>query len=274
MKVKIYGCRGSVPTSRHPASTYGGNTSCVYLKMSGQEILLDAGSGLVQFDNDVRENNLDVKYPLNILLSHLHLDHTIGLTVFAPVWNPDLGVKIYTPTRDERMLKQQIFGSFEPPYWPLSMVEAAYADCVPVEDRVPFKLGPLTITPFSATHPDDTYSFHITDGKQTVVHLLDSETTMLDKDGYERLVNYCTDADLVVFDAAYSPLDYIKKVGFGHSTVEDGFKLAEKSNCKRMLFSHFGYEYSDDDLKELDKTVKDRDEKYIFSREGMELEFP
>jgi len=272
MKLKVYGCRGSVPTSRYPASQYGGNTSCMALETQDRTVILDAGSGLAQLDRAMEASGHMSASHLNILISHLHLDHIIGLTVFGPVWDSNKGVKIFTCLRGEGTLKGQIFGAFAPPYWPTSMSESANAECIAIEDNIPFNLGDITITPFTATHPDDTLSFQLKSGDKTVVHLLDSETSMLNDQEYAKLVEYCRGADLVIFDAAYSPTDYPKKRGYGHSTIEDGFKLAALSNCKRMMFSHFSFEYSDEDLDALETQAKSYGDKFLFARDGMELD--
>ena len=136
---------------------------------------------------------------------------------------------------------------------------------------MPFQLGCFTVTPFGAPHPDKTISFHITDGKTTIVHLLDSETPDLSNEGWDTLVKYCKDADLVIFDAAYSVIDYPDKKGWGHSTIADGFKLAKDSSCKKMLFTHFGFEYGDQELEILESQAKAQGDTFIFAREGMEL---
>lgn len=272
MKVKVYGCRGSLPTTRDRASKYGSNTSCTTIETTDQTIILDAGSGIAQMDRLTKIFARKEK-PFDILLSHLHLDHLIGLTVFSKVWinSPDDLVRIYTLDRDERPLKEQIFGVFAPPYWPVSMAQFANVECVAVEDGVPFQLGLFTVTPFTAPHPDKTISFHITDGRTTVVHLLDSETPTLSEDGQKALVKYCKDADLVIFDSAYSAIDYPDKKGWGHSTIEDGFKLARDSGCKKMMFTHFGFEYSDQELEIFESQAKAQGDTFFFARDGMEF---
>lgn len=271
MKVKVYGCRGSAPTSRSPASRFGGNTSCMSIEVANHTIMLDAGSGLAQYDRLTSIFEWGSKEPLDILISHLHLDHLIGLSVFGPVWNPNAAVRIFSCLRGEGTLKEQIFGPFQPPYWPVSMVVAANAECIVIYDGVPFSIGKFTVTPFGASHPDATLSYHITDGEKTLVHLLDSETAMMDAEEYNLLVNYCKDADLVVFDAAYAPVDYPDKKGWGHSTIEDGFRLAQESNCKSMMFSHFSFEYSDQELEILEAQAKRCGEQFFFARDGLEI---
>jgi len=242
------------------------------LETADQTIILDAGSGIAQMDRLTKIFSRSGK-PFDILLSHLHLDHTIGLTVFSKVWinAPEELVRLYTLSRDERPLKEQIFGMFVPPYWPVPMTKFANAECVAVEEDVPFQLGNFTVTPFAAAHPDKTTSFHITGGGKTIVYLLDSETPMLSEEKWATLVNYCKNADMVVFDSAYSSVDYPAKKGWGHSTIEDGFKLAEASGCKKLIFSHHGFEYSDQELEVLEYQAKAKGDMYLFAHDGMEF---
>ncbi|MCL2357170.1 MAG: MBL fold metallo-hydrolase [Defluviitaleaceae bacterium] len=272
MLMKVYGCRGSLPTTRDPSSKYGSNTSCITIETAQQTIILDAGSGIAQMDRLVRLFARKDR-PFDILLSHLHLDHMIGLTVFSKVWmnSPDELVRIYTPSRDDRPLKEQIFGLFVPPYWPVSMVDFANAQCIAVEADAPFRLGSFTITPFVAQHPDKTVSFHITNGEKTIVYLLDSEVALLSEEGQRTLENYCKNADMVIFDAAYSTIDYPEKKGWGHSTIEDGFKLAKSCGCKKMMFTHFGFEYGDQELEIFESQAQAQGDIFFFAREGMEI---
>jgi len=268
MRLKIYGCRGTAAFSRD--SHYGGNTSCILLESGSNMIILDAGSGLIKLDTELREkfpdypNNLPFK--LSILISHLHLDHILGLTGFAPIWAKGTDTRIFTCTRGDRPLNEQVFGIFAPPYWPVYMANASHAECVAISGT--FKVDRLMVTPFSANHPDSTLSFHITDGHKSVVYLLDNEMSQQNEPTI--LLEHCRNADLVVFDAAYLLEDYPQKRGWGHSTVQDGVKLAEKSGCKRMVFAHYGQEYSDSDLNKL-KEIVPSDDRFIFAYEGMEI---
>ena len=255
MKLKVYGCRGSVPMSRSLRSRYGGNTSCISLESEGETILFDAGSGILRMEGDMKElypnYPKDLPFRPTILLSHLHLDHIIGLAAFQAAYNPDAGTRIFTCNRGGGSLVSQVLGAFVPPYWPLSMETIAHIECIEVFDNIPFKIGHLVVTPFYASHPNKTTSFQVTDGKRTVVHLLDNEVELMDEQQYATLVSYCKNADVVVFDSAYTAEEYESKRGWGHSTVEHGVKLANICGCERMLFSHFSPGYSDQELDAL-----------------------
>ena len=269
MKLRIFGSRGSAVFSRN--TSYGGNTTCMVLESKDNMIVLDAGSGLMGVDMDLRErypgypNSLP--FEATVLISHLHLDHVIGLPWFAPFFSPKVKSKIYTYDRGGGALRDQIFGSFVPPYWPVSMAAISSVECLPIDG--PFETNGFTVTPFVANHPDKTASFHITDGKKTLVYLLDNEM----QPGYDRteIIERCRNADLVVFDAAYLIEDYPGKIGWGHATVEDGIQLAEASGLKRMVFSHYAQEYPDHKLNLLNERVPD-DGRFIFAREGMTIE--
>ena len=272
MNIKVYGCRGSIAASHIKTSRYGGNTACIMVESGGHSLILDAGSGLVMLEKELRALNSDypcVSMPFNILISHLHLDHIIGLSSFELTWQKDAGMRIFTCSRDERPLREQIFGAFKPPYWPASMPDATFAECIQIEANKSFTIGPFTITPFKAKHPNETLSFHVNDGKSNLVYLLDSEVGQLDPAPPKELKRYCSGADLIVFDAAYSPEDYQKHKGWGHSTVKDGVYLAREWKCKRMLFAHFSQRYSDEELDKWKQYFEG--DQFILAYDGIEL---
>jgi len=142
-------------------SRYGSNTSCMTLTSNGQVLVIDAGSGLAQFFVENKENTVNT----DILISHLHLDHIIGLTGFPPIWNPNSGTKIFTLDRGSGSIKERVFGVFKPPYWPVPMPSMVHAECVALEADKTIESGNFKITPFMASHGNKTTSFYITDGK-------------------------------------------------------------------------------------------------------------
>jgi len=273
LKIKTYGCRASTPMSHVAWSRYGGNTSCMTVESEGVRIIVDAGSGLMLLEDELRRQNPDcfVNLPHNILISHLHIDHIIGFGTFEPIWVKDNNMRVFTCTRDEKLsLKEQVFGIFKPPYWPSSLVDASGVKCIAVESDVPFMIEHMTILPFLANHADKTLSFRITDGKKIFVHLLDHEMGEVRDEAYEKLVKICEGADLVVFDSAYSQEDYPKFVGWGHSTVPQGVQLAKDAKLKRMLFSHFSQQYSDEEINSWARYFEG-DTEFILCGDGEEI---
>src|SRR5574344_1563420 len=90
--VKFRGVRGSYPIADKNYLEFGGNTSCVEVKVGGHLIILDAGTGLINIGNELLEEYIasgeDIfkRKPINatILLTHIHQDHIQGFTFFKP----------------------------------------------------------------------------------------------------------------------------------------------------------------------------------------------
>lgn len=262
LNIKIYGCRGSTPVAQ--ASDFGGNTSCLTIESGGEVLIADAGSGI---------NNMPIPSgEVNILISHLHFDHIIGLSMFNPAWGKGNATNIYSCSRDGRPLREQVLGVFSPPFWPVPMDKYSSANVLEITPDVPCNIGAFTVTPFLSNHPNKTLAFHITDGKKTVVYLLDCETEAIDDVQRQNLKKYCTQANLVVFDATYSEDDYDRHVGWGHSTVAQGIKLAHEFSCEAMLFSHFAQNYDDSEIRSWERNFPtDGAIKFMLAFDGMEI---
>ena len=105
MKVKVWGARGSVPAPGPEMNRYGGNTSCVELELSdGSTLIIDAGTGIRSLGVGIAK-----RLPkINILLTHLHLDHIQGLMFFAPCFRSESEITIWGPSSPEASLEERI----------------------------------------------------------------------------------------------------------------------------------------------------------------------
>jgi len=232
---------------------FGGNTSCTVLDIDGHTIVLDCGSGLFQFYEDNKKRFED-GFTFDVLLTHLHLDHIIGFSVFPPVLSQNSDIRIFTRSRNDLPLIKQVFGVFKPPYWPVDFSEITKAKVIEVKNEEPFELKPgIKVTPFFTQLHDKTSIFRI-DTNKSLVYLLDYEIKE-NSERYDDLVRLCAGVDLVIIDASYLPEDYPSRRGWGHSTFEDGILLAKASKCKKMVFSHLSQEYSDDVLDSVEEKL-------------------
>ena len=76
MRLKIWGCRGSVPTPGPATVRCGGNTSCVEVSLDDETALvLDAGTGIRDLGFELVERGVR---RVQLLLTHMHLDHRCG----------------------------------------------------------------------------------------------------------------------------------------------------------------------------------------------------
>jgi len=262
MYIKIYGSRGSIPFFSRSNVGFGGNTSCVRVDTNGRTIILDAGSGLFQYGQEMRGQSPDI----DLLLGHLHLDHTIGLPMYAPLLNEDCKTRILTKNRGTGSLASQVFGSFKPPYWPLPVETISRAELVALIPGEPFMLADdIVLHTKDSPHFDNTTAFRI-EGDKTLVYLVDFEmSTKVTK----AFVEFCKGADIIIFDASYLPNDVSGRHGWGHSTYEAGMLLAEWTECPRMLFTHLNPEYTDEMIKS--ESAKLNSGVYSFAYDGLEM---
>ena len=84
MKIRFLGTNGWYDTDT-------GNTTCALVETKDCYIILDAGGGFYK----VREYIKD-KRPVYLFISHLHLDHIIGLHTL-PLFKVPQGIDIYVP---------------------------------------------------------------------------------------------------------------------------------------------------------------------------------
>ena len=106
MNVRFWGTRGSVPTPGPGTARYGGNTSCVEVSTGdpSHRVVLDAGTGIRLFGDALPA---DVER-LDVLLTHTHMDHIIGLGFFAPLFRADIEVHLWGPTSTTLDLRDRL----------------------------------------------------------------------------------------------------------------------------------------------------------------------
>jgi len=114
MKINLCGVRGSIPTTAPESQFYGGKTSCTLVSEDDDLLVLDAGSGIQAFNNkDIPRNKR-----IDVLLTHLHMDHIQGLGFFGPLFMPDVEVHIWGPSSTQS-LHSRISRYLSPPLLPV-----------------------------------------------------------------------------------------------------------------------------------------------------------
>ena len=91
MKIRFWGTRGSLATPGPDTIRYGGNTSCVEVREGDTLLILDAGTGIRPLGDALSR---DIRR-VDLLLTHLHMDHIQGLGFFDPLFWPDLEVHVW-----------------------------------------------------------------------------------------------------------------------------------------------------------------------------------
>ena len=87
--VTFYGVRGSIPAPGPETVRYGGNTSCVALRVGEDLLILDSGTGITRLGRELMAGPFGRGAGVAaILLSHAHWDHIQGFPFFPPIFVP------------------------------------------------------------------------------------------------------------------------------------------------------------------------------------------
>src|SRR5438309_10810517 len=88
MEVTFWGVRGSIPAPGPATVRYGGNTSCVSVRLAGGElVILDCGTGARNLGLQLLGGPMGQgRGRATFLLSHAHWDHIQGFPFFAPFY--------------------------------------------------------------------------------------------------------------------------------------------------------------------------------------------
>jgi ribonuclease BN (tRNA processing enzyme) len=260
MKITIWGCRGSLPSPGPENENFGGNTSCVEISHGDTFLILDGGSGIrrLGYIMDPKIKKID------ILLTHLHSDHLIGLGFFLPLYNPHLTVNIWGPKGSFESLTERLRRYFSPPLFPVRLMELpCKLNVLEINERV-FNIGGLKISNDYVCHPGPTLGFRVESDKAVFAYIPDHEPALGSVDfpnNPEWTSGYwiAEGADILLHDAQYKNDEYKQRIGWGHCSMADALKFAELAKVKKMLFFHHDPSHSDEQLRKLfDGSIKDK----------------
>lgn len=252
MKVKVWGCRGSLPASGPENAIYGGNTSCIQVSHGNTNIILDGGSGILRLGKYLSP---DIK-EIHLLLSHLHMDHTMGLGFFAPLYNPNIKVHLYGPSTSNEPLVNRLRRYFSPPLFPVRLSELPSKPIIHELNNSQFSIGDVEIKSEYVCHPGSTMGFRLKAGKSVFAYIPDHELQMGSSNfpndpewtsGYE----IAKSADLLFHDASYTAKEYVTKMGWGHSSVRDAIAFGKMCKVKKLALFHHEPVRSDEQLEQM-----------------------
>ena len=276
MKIILRGVRGSIPTSGPDTDYYGGNTSCAEVSEDSWVLVLDAGSGIRQSNTGDNPANKRV----DILLTHLHLDHIQGLGFFKPLFDPEMEVHIWGPASSTHSLHSRLTRYLSPPLFPVLIRELPCKLSLHEIENSKFEIGPFSIQSEYVIHPGPTVGYRIS-GRHSVFTYIPDHEPALGRNGMSKDRNWVSGidlangADLLLHDAQYSLKEYKDKKGWGHSSMDDALLFASMAKARHLLMAHHDPAHSDEKLNELYSELKcNYDYSFIYdlAMEGMEIE--
>jgi phosphoribosyl 1,2-cyclic phosphodiesterase len=228
---------------------YGGNTSSVEVRTAtGRLIVLDAGTGIRPLGLSLRE----LPERIDLLLTHLHLDHVEGLGFFGPLFAPDLPITIWGPPQEGTPLGEWIAGYLSPPFFPRRFAELpSNIEFVELGEET-WHLDGVAIRSERVTHPGTTLGYRLEEDGRAFTYIPDNELGLKADSG----AGLAEGADLLFHDAQYTPDEYGSRVGWGHSSIEDVAVYLDTLRPARSVMFHHDPAHSDDFLESMRATVE------------------
>lgn len=258
--IKFWGTRGSSPVSGARYIKYGGNTSCLEIRHQDTLIVLDAGSGIRELGEALPIG----KHPtIPILLSHTHWDHVIGFPFFAPAYQKNCSLNIYSPIGYQKEAEVLFADMLAFGYFPVRLEEmCAQLTFKELRDGACLEFGNIKICCHYANHPGPTLCFKIISPNKTIGYVTDNELllgfhgnpTSIGKDHYLlephlSLLAFLSDCHVLIHEAQYFPNEYHSKVGWGHSSISNAIALIKHlKKCQEWIVTHHDPIHTDDDL--------------------------
>jgi len=266
---KFWGVRGSLPSPGKDTNIYGGDTPCLEITTPKSRIILDCGSGMRRLGNALMENPDDRE--TFILLTHPHFDHVCGLPFFTPIFIPGQHFRIgAAEPHDMRMLMPRLFCR---PFFPVE--EAMLGSDIDYFQPAPHGEAMLNdeikLTTRPLNHPGGCTGYRIEAYGVTIAYC--SDTEHVDGETDQNVLDLMQGADLAVYDSSYTSQEYPNHVGWGHSTPNEGIRLAELAGAKRLALFHHNPTRTDTQMAAIEANAKEQFAGAFAARDGLELTF-
>jgi phosphoribosyl 1,2-cyclic phosphodiesterase len=257
--VRFWGVRGSIPTPGPRTRRYGGNTSCVEVRVDDNLMIFDAGTGMRELGVHLlkaRQKELTI----HLFLSHPHWDHIQGFPFFGPAYVSSTTMYVYGPKGDDKNY-QLLSGQMANAYFPVKFSDLGAKIVSRSFNGEVVKAGDVQVRCFGQKHPGGSVGFRVDSGDKSVVFATDSELDQLLLDPNlpkkdpealrelpDDLVSAISGADLLIADAQYTDSEYVQKVGWGHPRATTVVDFAVQGQVRQLALTHHDPMHADRDV--------------------------
>jgi phosphoribosyl 1,2-cyclic phosphodiesterase len=271
--LRFWGVRGGLPAPGPETLRYGGDTACVEVRCGGRLLILDAGSGLRRLGDALMREMGCGAVRAEVLCSHTHLDHVCGLPFFGPLYQPGTRLRFWGREAPAGEALAAVLGTtLSDPLMP-DLLPRVRAGLEFVAFRPGDVLTPwpgLAIATAAMRHPGGAVGFRIEWAGKSIVYATDTEHDPSAPPD-PALLQLARGADILIYDATYTDEEYPGHAGWGHSTWQEGVRLANAAGVGRLVLFHHTPSRSDADLDGIEAAADASRPGTRAAREGMEL---
>ncbi len=252
MELTFWGTRGSLPMNTPEHRIFGGNTSCVSVQSGSDQLVFDAGSGLIHLGSQLAQQGVT---QVDICFSHFHSDHICGVPFFKPFFDPKCTVRLHSFGIAEATLFDALTSYLSRPIFPISMDDfQARLEFVHHPDGEAVQIGGIEVQALEMPHPGGAHALKAQAGGKSFVYATDTEHTVGQPN--QSLIEFLRDADMAVYDCTFDDSEFEQRRGWGHSTWQEGLRLAKAAQVKKFGIFHHEPERSDAALTDIENRAQ------------------
>jgi phosphoribosyl 1,2-cyclic phosphodiesterase len=271
LSVTFWGVRGSIACPGPATAGYGGNTACLEIRAADKLLIFDAGTGLKPFGGALAKQGaaLDVDW----FFTHTHFDHIQGIPFFSPLYDRRNRFRLRAGhLMPEMNLKQVLSEMMSAPLFPIPIgIFAAQIEFADFRAGETHDLGGgVVVKTAPLNHPNRATGYRVEVGKKAICYVTDTEHVPGRPDA--NVLKLIEGADIVVYDSTYTDQEYPAHVGWGHSTWQEGVRLAEKAGAKRLAIYHHDPDHDDAFMDQVAADAEKMRPGTFVAREGTTIE--
>jgi phosphoribosyl 1,2-cyclic phosphodiesterase len=269
VSVRFWGVRGSIACPGPETVRYGGNTSCVEIRCGDHLLIMDGGTGLRELGGALLRNG-----PINadLFYTHTHFDHICGLPFFGPAYVRGNKIRLWAGhLLPEHCLEDVLCGMMMAPLFPVPMslltTQVSFKDFRHGETLHP-RAG-ITLRTGALNHPNGATGYRVEHGGKSVAYITDTEHRKTGLD--QNVLALIEGADIFIYDSTYTEAEYPSHLDWGHSTWEEGVRLADAAKVKTFVIFHHDPSHDDAFMDQVGGSARKLRPSTIVAREGMVL---
>lgn len=243
--VRFWGVRGGIACPGPQTARYGGNTSCVELSLGDRTLIFDGGTGMRLLGNELAKRSSSIN--ADVFFTHFHMDHIGGLPFFAPCYDPDNHLRFWAGTQGSgRTTKQALGAMMTAPLFPVGLEEFKakidFRDFRPGDVLQPH--NDITVRTASLNHPGGSTGYRVEYRNSSIAYITDTEHRPGELD--KNVLALADSVDLMIYDCNYTDEEFPKHIGWGHSTWQQGVRLADMANVGQLALFHHDPKHDDE----------------------------
>lgn len=268
--LKFWGVRGSVACPGETMIEYGGNTSCIEVHCGEYNLIFDAGTGLKGLGDSLppgKQLNYD------IFFSHTHMDHINGFPFFKPAFSPATRLKLWAGhlKPNGNSIEQITRNLMDQPFFPITVDLLAATlifndftagEPIEISKDIFLHTAPLN-------HPGGATGYRINYAGRSICYVTDTEHVPGKPD--QNILKLIEGADVLIYDSTFTDKEFPEFVGWGHSTWQEGVRLAEQAGVKTFVVFHHDPSHTDDKMRVIEADLKAARPGSVVAKEGMVL---